>query len=399
MADTFDSTGLTVSTSSEIRTQLEDDLKLIYGTDINIDQNSPDGQLIGIITQVATDLRELLVSINSGFDPDQAIGITQDQRVAINSITRAGGSYTTQPIDIVVDATVDLDGLDADFNNPDGVGFTIQDGSGNEFILIDSVTLTAGSHTKNFRAKNIGLVETTVGTITNFVTIILGVVSVNNSSGALEVGADEETDAELRLRRQKSVAISSQGYLNGIEAAFLDLDGVTDAKVYENVTNAVDADGIPAHGMWAIVEGGANTDIANVIYTKKSAGCDMLGAVTLNTTTATGATFTSKFDRPSAENLHIQFDIQKTISTATFDQAAIKADMVANLVYKIGEFSETSSVTAQALASIAASGGGGVPVNMEISLDGITWFDYLETTTKDNQFTLDVTRITITELP
>jgi hypothetical protein len=303
-----------------------------------------------------------------------------------------------QPIDIAVDRTVTLSGLDGDFDNPDGVGYTIADDAGNEWILIDTVTLTAGSHTRNFRARAVGEVSATVGTIENFVTIVLGVVSVTNSSGVLETGQNEETDSELRIRRQRSVAIASTGYLNGIEAALLNIDGVTGVKVYENITNVTDADGIPPHSIWCIVEAGANTDIAQVIFSRKTAGAGMKGDVSVNIDTDTGAVFTAKFDRPTAEDLYIRFDIQKTSTSAVFDQAAIKSSMVAALNYGIGDFAETSSLTGVALTAITDNGGGGVPVNMEVSDDGVTWVDYLETSAKDNQFVVDTTRITITEL-
>lgn len=398
MPDSLSSTGLQIKTLAEITQELEDGFKDIYGSDINLDQNSPDGQMINIFAQAGVDLRELIVSVNNGFNPDHAVGRILDERVVINSIERQGGTYTIQPIDITTDRTVALDGLDGAFNDPDGAGYTIQDDAGNQFILIDSATLTAGTTTKNFRAKEIGLVETTVGTITNPVTIVLGVTSVTNSSAASEVGQAQETDAELRLRRQQSVAIASTGYLNGILAAILNLDGVTDAKVYENVTASTDSDGIPAHGIWCIVEGGANTDIGNIIYGKKTAGANMKGAVEVDIETDSGSTFTAKFDRPTAEDLYIRFDIQPTDASATFDQAAIKASIVSALDYNIGDFAETSEVTTAARQAITDNGGGGVAVNVEVSDDGSTWVDYLAAPTKDAQWTLDVSRITITEL-
>jgi uncharacterized phage protein gp47/JayE len=226
----------------------------------------------------------------------------------------------------------------------------------------------------------------------------LGVTSVNNPSGALEVGQNEETDQELRLRRQYSVSIASTGYLNGLLASLLNLDGVSDGKVYENVTNVTDSNGIPAHSIWAVIEGGANTDIANVIYEKKSAGCGMRGDVEVDITTASGNVLTVKFDRPTAKDLYIRFDIMETIVGTTFDLAGIKQYIVDNLAYSIGAFAETSSITALALAAINATSGGGVPLNVEISDDGITWDDFLNVTTLDEQWTVDSSRIAVTEI-
>ena len=398
MPDDLNGNGLQTKTLTEIVTELEDGLKVIYGTDINVESNSPDGQLINIFAQSAIDIRELITETYNSFNPDTATGRLLDQRVTINNIIRNAGKYTITPIEIIVDRTVNLSGLGADFNDPNASGYTVADDSGNEFLLIDDQALTSGTHTVNFRAKEIGQVETTVNTITNPVTIVLGVTSVDNPSGALSIGTDEESDAQLRVRRQKSVALSSSGYLNGLLGTTLALDGVTEAKIYENVTNAVDSDGIPAHGIWLIVEGGSSSDIGNAIYSKKSYGANMKGTVEETITTVSGAIFTAKFDRPVAENLHIRFDIQKTDASAVFDQSAIKSDMVSNLVYKIGQASDTSSVTVSAINAINNTGGGGVPVNVEISNNGSTWVDYLEVATLDSQFTLDVSRITITEL-
>lgn len=397
MPDVLDATGLTVETATEITAALVAGFQIIYGSDINVAQNSRDGQIIGILTQMGVDLRELLVGINNSFDPDQAVGIILDQRVTLNNIRRAGGTYTAQPIDIITSATVFLQGLDANFNNPNGTGYTVQDDSGNLFILVDSVTLTSGTHTGlTFRAKQIGDVDVPINTITSPVTIVAGVVSVNNSSAAISIGQDQETDAQLRTRRQQSVANSSAGYLNGLLGIVLGLTGVVSAVLYENVTDSVDGNGIPAHGIWLIVEGGANSDIANAIYTKKSYGANRKGSVSINITTASGAVFVAKFDRPTAVNLYIQFTLKTTVLGFSFDTTAIQNYIAENLAYAVGQFAETSLVTDAAQAGIAAQGGGGVPVLVQISNDGSSWTDFLAAPTLASQWTLDPTRVLIT---
>ena len=88
MPDTFDATGLTVQTASELTAGLTTGLQGIYGADITVDQNAPDGQVIGIYTQGGVDVREVLAEVNASFDPDQAVGIQLDQRCAINGVTR-----------------------------------------------------------------------------------------------------------------------------------------------------------------------------------------------------------------------------------------------------------------------------------------------------------------------
>lgn len=395
MPDILDSTGLTVETASEITAAFTAGLQSIYGADINVDQNSPDGQLIGILTQFAVDIRELLVGVNNSFDPDEAQGVQLDQRVAINGLTRQGATYTIQPVSITVNQSVALQGLDGDFNNPNGFGYTVSSETGNDYILETSATLTAGTHSVNFRAKNLGDINDPINTITQPITVVAGVTAVNNPSAPVSIGQNEETDPQLRVRRQGSVALTSSGYLNGLQGALLQLAGVTGAQVLENVTDAVDADGIPAHGIWAIVAGGSASDIANTIYLKKSDGANMKGSIIFNETSPSGIIVPIKWDNPTPEPLFLRFTIKQTIAGFSFNTAAIKAYIAANLSYNVGQFAETSTPTAIAVAAIAATGGGGVALLMEISNDNSSWTDFLEPTSPGFQFTVAAGDITI----
>ena len=124
----------------------------------------------------------------------------------------------------------------------------------------------------------------------------------------------------------------------------------------------------------------------------------MKGTVTVDIATPSGGTFTAQFDRPTAADLYMRFDIQDVIAGTVYDQTSIKDYIVENLTYTIGEHADTAAATCIAIDAINAQGGGGVPVNMEISDDGVVWVDYLATSTKDKQWTLDSSRITITEL-
>ena len=396
MSDTLDANGLTLATAAQITTALTTGFQGIYGADINTDQNSSDGQAIGIYTQASVDFREMLQAINASFDPDQAVGIQLDQRCSINLVTRVGATYTVQPVNITVNQTVTLPGLDANYNSSTGTGYTITDGNGNNFILSATTTLTAGTTTLDFRAANIGAVSVPINTLTTPVTIIAGVTAINNPSSAISVGQNEETDVQLRVRRARSVALNSFGYLNGLEAALLALTGVTGAAVYENFTSATDANGTPANCIWAVVAGGASSDIMNTIISKKSPGCNMRGAQSANYTSPNGIIIPVLWDIPTPEPLYIEFTIKHTVPGFAFNTTAIQNYIAANLSYEIGAFAETSSITAIALAAIVANGGGGVPVLPAISIDNATWTDFLNAATLASQFTVSPANITIT---
>lgn len=376
MSDVFDENGLQVSTRPELVEELTQDYQTIYGEDINVDQSSPDGQALNIFAQGGTDIRELLMQIYNSFDPDNCSGRILDSRCAINNIFRKGGTFTTVPIDITADRTVTLEGLDDNYNDVNATGYTIQDSAGNQFILISTQTLQAGTTRVLFRAKELGAVQTTLNTITIPVTIVLGVVSVNNPVDATE-GKDEESDYQLKVRRRQSVSIGGSGFLNGLLATVLQLDGVTDAALYENFTGSTDANGTPAHCMWLVVEGGSDSEIADSIYRKKSYGCNMRGNITYTITTASQQQFVAKWDEPTVQNLYIKFNIVPTSSLVQFDIPAIKQYMLNAEAFRIGMGAETSSLTTLAQQAIDDNGGQGYAVGVLISTDNTNWVEYI----------------------
>ena len=63
----------------EILTRLSTELKNIYGQDINLDQDTPDGQMLGINTTVISDLQDLALYIYNAMDPDFAEGVNLDR--------------------------------------------------------------------------------------------------------------------------------------------------------------------------------------------------------------------------------------------------------------------------------------------------------------------------------
>ena len=399
MTDTLDENGLQITALNDVITDLEATWKSIYGDDINIDSNTPDGQLLNIIAQMRIDNSELCASVYNSFDLTKATGTVLDIRVAYIGIVRTAGTYTEIPVEVTVDRTTTLQGLDANYNSSSISSsdvYTVSDGS-NQAFLATSTTLSAGTTTCYFRAASIGNVSFTTNTVTTQVSPVVGVTAVNNSSAAINQGADEENDTELRLRAQRSYGINSSGYLNGLEAKLLALKGVTEAKCYENYTKVTDSNGIPANSIWCIVEGGANADIANAIYKSKTAGTGMKGAVTYDVTPI----FTAKWDVTSGESLYIRFDLKSTLAGTVFDLPSIKSYMQSHLTFTLDEYADTSKVTAIALEAIQAQTGYGIPLNVEIGVmgsTGVTWGDYFMPTTLDKEFTVSATNITITEV-
>ncbi len=395
MTNIIDANGITVDTLDEIKTKIIDKLKIAYGDDINVASDSPDGQLVNIFAQSTYDLQNLLVQIYNSLDPEYAIGATLDQRVAINGIQRLGGTYTMTLVTVVVDRALTLAGLDAEIDNPDGTGYTVSDDQGNKWILATTEVIAgAGSYSLSFRAQNSGAVLTVPNTIITPITIVLGVTSVNNPTIYTTLGLDEETDASLRLRRQQSVSLASQGHLTSLLAEILNISGVTYAKVYENVTGAVDSDGIPSHSIWCVVVGGSDDDIAYAIYTKRNAGCGMKGAEIVDIAQVDGSTFQVLFDRVTTQSLYIEFDATSINGVDPIDSTYIKDQLVLQMDLGVNESVNVNDVA----TLIRLIDSNCLATSVQVSDDGVAWVNLIDTTAKNYQFTLEATNIAITEL-
>lgn len=390
-------TGLQTKDNSVLVTEIQNNLQTIYGANgeqINFNSNTPDGNFTEVISELGTVMRELITEVYNSCDPSKCSGAVQDSRYQINYLFRKAGTFTRQNIDITVDKTVTLEGLDEAYNDENGSAYAVSDDAGNIWYLIDTTTLYAGTTSCPFRAKNIGEVIPTIGTITNQVTIVQGVVSIINSIGYTILGENQESDEEFRIRREQSVSNSSINNEDAIKGQILALDGVTECTVHVNKTNTTDTTGTLPHYIWCIVGGGANTDIADVIYSNLG-GAGTRGSVSIPITTTSMQTYNINFDRPTLVPLYIQFDLQPVVDLGEINLSDIKQYIADNLIYSIGEDAETSKVTNICTEAINNDGGGAYALNVEISTDGINWEDFIQSISIANRFITDTSRITI----
>lgn len=389
-------TGLLTKDNLQLVSDLTTGFQNLYGQDgetLNLDSNTPDGQLIQILAELGTVIREQITEVYNSCDPDKCVGSIQDNRYQINYLTRKAGAFTLQNIAITVNKTVSLQGLDAMYNDENAAAFTLSDDNGNIWYLVDSTTLTTGTTSCEFRAKTRGEIIPTIGTITNQVTIVEGVTNVINSVGPSSIGYEEESDSDFRIRRNVSTTTRSENNIDTIEANLLNLEGVVGVKTHQNVDSTTDSTGTLPHYIWVIVEGGANKDIAEIIYANMG-GSGTRGNVTVPINTSSLQTLNINFDRATVVPLYIKFDLQP-IDLPEVSQSDIKEYIANNLSYQIGEDAESSKVGEVCANAMIADGANGYALNPKISLDGTTWTDYIAVNTIADKFTTDVSRITI----
>lgn len=354
MPNAIGAAGLTTATHDELVAYWTGRFQAIYGADVNLDSDTPDGQLLGILVQACLDQEDWVANVNAMFDPDQAVGRILDMRVAMNGIQRQGGTYTVTPITLVVDRACTLTGLDALTGDPSAKVYTVSDEAGTQWKLQATQNFAAaGTYIVNFQAATPGKTLTTLNTITVPVSVVVGVTSINNPSTYSTLGQDQETDAELRLRRQRSVALAAQGVHDSLLAMLLNVPGVTYARVYENPTG-VQSDGaapagvpagIPRNSIWVVVDGsGAAAAIANAIYNKRNMGCGMKGAQQQVITQADGTKFYVYYDIVSPEVLYIQFNAQSIDEVTAVDAAYIAQQLALLFKPDVGQTVDVTSL-------------------------------------------------------
>ena len=405
MPNAVTSTGIQIQTYDEIVTEILDGapatttvpaypgMRQIYGADINVLPNSPDGQMVNIVAQAKRDMLEYIQQVFTSFDPDQAVGVLLDQRCAINGVQRRQGTYTYVNVNVTTNSALTLQGLNSTTTT---TPFTISDSSGNKYYLVSTYAFTtAGTQLLSFRAANVGSITPTINSLTIIVTITLGVASVNNPGVATSIGTPQESDYALRIRRSNSVALPSIGYWQGLYQGLLSLNGVTSALVLENITNATDGYGIPGHSIWCVVAGGSATDIAQMIYLKRNAGCGMKGSVTQTVVQADGTLFTVSFDRPTSVPLYIKFNVTQVTGTTPPDANYIRTQLLNQLFYRIGQSADTTSITSL-IHTIAPNAS---VSDIGVSTDNVTYVALLGTTNIYEQFSVASARIIINGTP
>lgn len=388
MPNSFDGNGLQTLTQSEIVAYLTQKFQEIYGEDINVDSNSPDGQIINIFAQVVEDFYELLKQVNASFDPDQAIGTILDQRCAINGVQRKAGTYTYVPVDVTCDRSVTLPGLDL---NSVEDAYTVSDSEGNQFVLSATSPISTGTNTLQFRAKNIGRVEVLPNTITTPVTVFLGITEVNNPNGATVTGVNEETDAEFRERRKRAVSISSIGYTEGLQAALENIPDVTKASVFQNRGSVTDGFGIPGHSVWVIVQGGTNQAIGEIMDTKMAPGIGMKGTQSVVIPQQDGSNEIYYFDRPTQELLYVTLNITP-LNGQQIDEDYIKGELVKM------SFDPYETVDSSSIICYTKSIQDNIALTCQISTDGINWETVAVPSNLDKFFYMTTASITINDM-
>ena len=276
--------------------ELNAEVKTIFGDNFNVSPESPDGQINGVISESNANLWELAEEAYNAFNPKAASGASLSNLVQLNKINRLIATRSRVELSLTGDSgTVIVAGS---LVSTSDTGDTL---STNDSVTIDG----AGNAVVQATALEFGPISMLAGTITQIDTPVSGWDTVTNNDNAT-VGTNEESDSDLRARRQRSVAVDAQAIIDAIRAGVESIDNVTQAVVLENDTNVEDSNGLPPKSFQVVVSGGTNADVADVIWLKKPAGILAFGDITVEIIDSQGIAHDISFSRPSPVVIYVK---------------------------------------------------------------------------------------------
>ena len=255
---------------------------------INTGPESAVGQQIAIQAEREALIWEALEAVYFSQYPRSASGLSLDGAVELTGITRLGATRTVVQVDLTGDPETVIP-ADSEASTD----------AGDIFSLVTDVTLDSdGEGSGQMIAVETGPVLALAGTLTNIETPVSGWDEVTNPLDG-ETGRPIESDPELRARRAESLSVTGAGTVPAIRARLLQqVDDVTAVTIIENRSDFEDEDGRPPHSFEAVVSGGVDQDVADLLWLVKPAGIETHGDIFVEVTDSQGEIQPIRFSRP-----------------------------------------------------------------------------------------------------
>ena len=302
----IDETGIHIPNYIDLRDQLIEEMKQIFGQDIYIENDSADYQMISILAKKIFDSYSMGMLAYNNRTPNTAIGTGLDNNVAFADIQRKSSTYSSVQLMITGANGTSLKGCYA------------LDENDNRWNIPDTVIPETGMITVDAICSVSGNISALPNTVNKIGTPLFGWYSVNNNNAATP-GTDVETDAELRGRFSLAIRSPSLTVFESLSAAISALEGVSRISGFENDTSAESTGteppnipaGLPPHSVTFIVEGGEDDQVAKAIYSKKTPGCYTNGTTAVQIVSEMGNIITIRFYRPTYVEVFAQIKVTK----------------------------------------------------------------------------------------
>jgi uncharacterized phage protein gp47/JayE len=309
------STGFNPKLIADVLTDIEARQKADFGSTINVGGESVIGQNNATFAAAVAEAWEVLHAVYRSMYPDSATGEALDNVCAITGVVRNPATKST--------ITLDCTGTNGTYL---AIGRVISvDATGERFVSVTDGTIAGGTVAIDFESEEYGPVQLLNGQALTIETPVAGWSGVDANEDAV-LGDELETDAELRLRRLSLLRFQGAATIEAIRADLLDVDGVLQVYVYENVSMVTDGRNLPPKSIEAIVHSEAGTptaDIAEALFLTKPAGIETYGHAPNNVnetvTDSQGIDHDINYTEPDDTPIYIRADIK-------YDQASYPTD-------------------------------------------------------------------------
>ena len=296
---TVSENGIAAPTYDEILDYFKEQARQIFGADIVLDNDSQDGQLLSIVAAALSDVNAQAIATYNAFNPQTAKGSALDSVVKVNGLTRREATHSQVDLRIVGQAGTQIQ---------NGMALDAFD---NRWLLPDSVVIPiSGEVTVRATAEKLGAIEAEANTVTKIGTPTLGWQTVSNPAAAI-AGIAIETDAELQSRQAESTSREAVSLWEAIVASLYEVDDVVRVSGVHNDTGTTDADGIPAHSIALVVDGGDVQEIAETIWKKKGEGVATFGDIRQDITDEFSNDYPVYFSRPTIKQIAVTITISQ----------------------------------------------------------------------------------------
>lgn len=273
----------------------------------------------------------------------------------------AGGSDTEQQILTGISGALAASGVGRTLETG---RLVITDGTAMELEASSNIEFAELGVTINFNALETGPLILGAGDLTQIKTPVAGWDRLSNPDPGV-TGSRRETDGELRARRERSIQITATNTLDAITSRLRQTQFVTDVNVVQNNGSTDDSFGTLRQHIWAIVEGGADEDIARVLFDATAAGIGYRGDETIGVASeVSGKTFQVSFDRPTYIDPAIVVEYVKLSGFPPEGEDLIRKALVAQ-TYTLGQrlvvprlYTPVNTVDGVDIESITVNGAG-----------------------------------------
>jgi hypothetical protein len=317
--------------TTDLLLDVETEWQNAFGSTLNTDASTPQGTMIAAETTSRTSVMRNNAELANMQNPNLAYGTWLDAICALLGIGRGTNQST-------VATGVQLTG---NAQTPIAAGSRIQTPNGDVFSLVTAVTIPAGGVTTGvFQSQAYGAFAFPTGNMT----ILDGTIGWGSatavSTTTVQSGSTQNTDPQLKNKRNAQLAIQGTASTAAISANLLNVPNVTSCLVVENNTGAAGTiNGITftkATGLWVCVAGTASASaIAAALYAAHNAGCPWdYGAAGFGvqvsppngvavTDPTTGFTYYVLFTTPVLYDAYVQLSVHQS-ATASPGAAAIQ---------------------------------------------------------------------------